>query len=277
MIGPIAYIGGKNRLATKIISMIPEHTTYVEPFAGGAQVFFHKQPSKVEVLNDLDFEIINFLRVCQWHHEELNRFMRYMVVSRRWFEILSQSNSALLTDVQRAGRFLYLQKNSFGGLVRKQHFHYGVIQRPNFNPERMPEVIAQAHDRLQHVQLESLPYEQILERYDRPTTLFYLDPPYWGPKLYKFNFTEEDFVRLEKRLRGIKGSFILSLNDHPKVRALFSHFHLLATTISYTAQAKPGKRYGELLIMNFDTTAGAKKTARGQRAVLNNSPSTPLA
>ncbi len=270
MIGPIAYIGGKNRLATKIISMIPEHTTYVEPFAGGAQVFFHKQPSDVEVLNDLDFEIVNFLRVCQWHHEELIRFMRYMIVSRRWFEILSQSNPTHLTDVQRAGRFLYLQKNAFGGLVIKQHFHYGVVQRPNFNPERMPEVIAQAHDRLQHVQLESVPYEQILERYDRPTTFFYLDPPYWGPKLYKFNFTEEDFVQLERCLRGIKGRFILSLNDHPKVRALFNNFHLRETTIHYTAQAKPSKRYDELLIMNFELpppspTAQQKRTDTNQR------------
>src|SRR5450759_5529755 len=70
MVGPLAYIGGKNRLAAKIISLLPEHTTYVEPFAGGAQVFFHKRPSEVEVLNDLDGEIVNLLRVCQWHHSE---------------------------------------------------------------------------------------------------------------------------------------------------------------------------------------------------------------
>jgi site-specific DNA-adenine methylase len=64
MVGPLCYIGGKNRLATKIISMLPEHITYVEPFAGGAQVLFHKPPSNVEVLNDLDFDIVNFFRVC---------------------------------------------------------------------------------------------------------------------------------------------------------------------------------------------------------------------
>src|ERR1700730_701979 len=125
MIGPIAYIGGKQRLSRQIIALFPPHDTYVEPFAGGAQVFFHKEPSTVEVLNDLDGEVVNFLRICQWHHEELIRFMKYLVVSRSWFDLLAKTDPATLTDIQRAGRFLYLQKNAFGGLVTKQHYHYG--------------------------------------------------------------------------------------------------------------------------------------------------------
>lgn len=252
MIGPLAYIGGKNRLAAQIISMLPEHTTYVEPFAGGAQVFFHKQPSKVEVLNDLDGEIVNFLRVLQWHHEEFLRYLRFMVVSRKTHELLSASDPKTLTDVQRAGRFYYLQKNSFGGLVVKQAYHYGVVQRPNFNPRRLPEVIAAAHRRLQQVQLECLPYHQVLAKYDRPTTLFYLDPPYWQRKLYKFNLSGDDFRALEHRLHTIKGRFVLSLNDHPEVRKLFGSWRLQRTEIAYTAQTRVGKRYGELLILNFD-------------------------
>ncbi len=69
-------------LAKRVIEIFPEHTTYVEAFAGGAQVFFHKEPSKVEVLNDLDGEIVNFFRVCQQHYEELLRYFRFVVVSR---------------------------------------------------------------------------------------------------------------------------------------------------------------------------------------------------
>jgi site-specific DNA-adenine methylase len=65
MVGPLSYIGGKNRLSKQIIEIFPEHKTYVEAFAGGAQVLFHKEASKVEVLNDLDEEIVNFFRVCQ--------------------------------------------------------------------------------------------------------------------------------------------------------------------------------------------------------------------
>jgi DNA adenine methylase len=263
MIGPLAYIGGKNRLAKQIISLLPEHTAYVEAFAGGAQVFFHKEPSKVEVLNDLDFEIVNFFRICQHHYEELIRYLNYCLISRRWYDLLAAEKAESLTDIQRAGRFFYLQKNSFGGLVLKQHYHYGVVQRPNYNPTRIPETIKAAHERLRGVQIESLPYEQILERYDRPTTLFYLDPPYWQRKLYKFNFTDQDFQRLEQRLHRIKGRFILSLDDHPEVRKLFSAWHMKRVELSYTAQTKTGKRYGEVLITNFEPAAKTEPTSDG--------------
>ena len=251
MIGPLAYIGGKNRLAKQIISILPAHTTYVEPFAGGAQVFFHKEPSKVEVLNDLDYDIVNFFRVCQHHYEELVHYLNYCLISRRWYDLFTAENPGSLTDIQRAGRFFYLQKNSFGGLVLKQHYHYGVKQRPNFNPKRISEIIKAAHERLQSVQIESLPYEQILERYDRPETLFYLDPPYWKRKLYKFNFTDEDFRQLEERLQKISGRFMLSLDDNPEVRKLFNRWQIKAVELAYTAQTKTGKRYAELLITNF--------------------------
>ena len=83
MRGPLAYIGGKRAIATKIIEVFPKHTTYVEAFAGGAQVFFRKEPSKVEVLNDLDGEMVNFYRVCQQHYEELLRYLHFMLVSRQ--------------------------------------------------------------------------------------------------------------------------------------------------------------------------------------------------
>jgi DNA adenine methylase len=252
MIGPLPYIGGKNRLATKIISMLPEHTTYVEPFAGGAQVLFHKQPSNVEVLNDLDYDIVNFFRVCQWHYEELIRYLRFCLVSRKLHELHVKSDPSTLTDIQRAGRFFYLQKNSWGGLILKQKFHYGVTQPSNYNPERIPEIITKTHERLARVQVESLPYEQVLKRYDRPTTFFYLDPPYWRRKLYKFNFSDEDFLALAKHLASIQGRFILSLDDHPKVREIFQGFRIHQTDVVYTAKRTTKARFNELLIMNFD-------------------------
>lgn len=251
MVGPLAYIGGKNRLAKQIIALFPGHKTYVEAFAGGAQVFFHKEPSEVEVLNDLDGEVVNFFRVCQWHHEELLRSLRFCLVSREWFDRFKATDPGSLTDVLRATRFFYLQKNCFAGLVRSPTYHYHISRPPGFNLERLPELIENAHKRLHRVQIEHLPYEQILARYDRPSTFFYLDPPYWNRKLYRFNFTEADFVELEKLLRAIRGKFILSLNDTPEVRQLFGRFRFHEIDLHYTAQKKAGKRYRELFITNF--------------------------
>jgi DNA adenine methylase len=117
MVGPLAYVGGKNRVAQKIIALIPEHTCYIEPFCGGAQVFFHKEPSKVELLNDLNQDIFNFLRVCQMHNEEFLRYLQFSIVSRKWFGLFEKTPPETLTDIQRAARFFYLQKNCYGGLL----------------------------------------------------------------------------------------------------------------------------------------------------------------
>jgi DNA adenine methylase len=104
---------------------------------------------------------------------------------------------------------------------------------------------------LARVQLECLPYEEVLKRYDRPTTLFYLDPPYFGRYLYRYNFKTEDFEKLAERLAGLHGKFILSLNDVPEVRKIFREFHIKRIETPYTAQKKSGRRYGEVFITNF--------------------------
>src|SRR5258707_1207679 len=112
MLSPLSYIGGKSALSKQIISIFPKHTTYIEAFAGGSQVLFRKDPSKVEILNDLDREVTNFFRVCQQHYEELVRYFRFSLVSREWFDLLKATDPTTLTDIQRAARFFYLQKNS---------------------------------------------------------------------------------------------------------------------------------------------------------------------
>jgi len=251
MVGPLSYVGGKRALAKRVIAMFPRHTTYVEAFAGGAQVFFHKPPSKVEVLNDMDGEIVNFFRVCQSHYEELLRYLRFTLVSREWFAVLKAADPAGLTDIQRAARYLYLLKNSFASLVRRPNYHWHVVQPPGFNLERLPEIIHNTHKRLERVQIEHLPYESVIKRYDRPTTLFYLDPPYFRRKLYRYNLEDADFAKMAEQLAAIRGKFILSLNDVPEVRALFRRFHIQGVKLPYTAQKKAGRRYREVIITNF--------------------------
>jgi DNA adenine methylase len=251
MVGPLSYLGGKNRIAQKIISLIPEHTTYIEPFCGGAQVFFHKEPSRVEVLNDLDEEVFNFLRVCQLHHQELVRYLQFCTASRKWFELFQKQDPQTLSDIQRAARFFYLQKNCYGGLIRRQNFAVSVQDGSNYNPHRIPMVLHLAYERLLNVQLECVPYQEVIRKYDRPFTFFYLDPPYFGLPYYKFNLSEEDYVELARLLKALQGRFLLSLNDAPEVRRIFADFKIQGLTFSYSSQRKAGKVYKEVLISNY--------------------------
>lgn len=251
MIGPVPYIGGKRSLAKRIIAMFPQHRTYVEPFCGGSQVLFRKEPSAVEVINDLDGEVVNFFRVAQRHHEEFLRSLRFTLVSRRWHELYEAENPATLTDIERAARFFYLQKTSYAGLVRRRNYNYCVTEPVKFNPAHLPQLFENIHARLERVQIECGPYEEVVERYDRPTTLFFCDPPYFARKLYRYNFTESDFVKLAERLGKLRGKFILSLNDVPEVRSIFRAFYIRSVQLPYTAQKTAGKRFNEVLITNF--------------------------
>lgn len=251
MRGPLSYVGGKSRIADQIISRIPDHIAYVEPFAGGAQVFFRKEPSKIEVLNDLDGELVNFYRVCQHHHEELVRYSHFMLLSRNWFGLLQRTPPEILTDIQRAARYLYLQKVAFGARVRSQSFSFFVTAPNRFTPDKIPKLIEESHARLVKAQIEHGPYEDVLKRYDRPTTFFYIDPPYYGIKLYRHILEKPEFLTLRDRLKELKGKFLLSLNDTPEVRDIFSCFHIEPIGIAYSVQAKGERQHQELLISNY--------------------------
>jgi DNA adenine methylase len=251
MNAPFAYFGGKNRLAKIIIEQMPKHRTYVEPFAGGARVLFGKTPSKIEVLNDLDGDVTNFFRICQQHHQELIRYLHFHLVSREWFGLLMKTKPEVLTDIQRAARFFYLQRICYGGKVLSKTFGYAVSGKPRYDATKIPEIIEQTHERLAKVQVESLPYDDVLKRYDRPETFFYCDPPYYDIPAYRFNLSEADFEILRDRLKGIKGKFLLSINDVPQVRRLFSAFHIARVKTAYSVNKNRQKRVSELLIRNY--------------------------
>jgi DNA adenine methylase len=250
MIGPLSYIGGKRRLAKRIVSLIPPHTTYVEPFAGGAQVFFQKPKSRVEVLNDLDAEIVNFLRVCQRHPRELAEVLRWQPASRRLFGDHLRSVPEVLTDVERAARFFYLQKNSWSGLRTRRSFQPGVTRQTKYRPALLPARLTAVADRLAAVQIEAVGYDQVLAHYDRPGTFFYCDPPYVGVDFYQHNFTDAQFAELARLLGTLKGQFLLSINDCTKARDWFAPFHRLEIGVMYTVVARP-RRFSELLFANY--------------------------
>lgn len=248
-----SWMGGKWQLSKQILPLIPKHTCYVEPFAGAAWLLFRKPLSQAEVLNDINREIVTLYRVIQHHLEEFVRYFKWSLVSRDEFERCCIVDPDTLTDIQRAVRFYYLQKLSFGGRIAGPTFATATTRPPRLNLLRLEEELSAAHLRLAHASIENLPYEKLIARYDRPSTFFYIDPPYWGCEDYygKNVFSRADFARLADQLRRIAGTFILSLNDVPGVRETFFGFESIPVQCTYSCSRGSHPKANELLITNF--------------------------
>lgn len=253
---PVApWQGGKRNLARRIIERlqaIPHHT-YVEPFVGQGGVFLRRPfRARSEVINDLSRDVATLFRILQRHYLPFLEMIRWRLTSRTEFERLAAENPETLTDLERAARFLYLQRTAWGGKVVGQNFGVSIGRPGHFDVTRLGPILEEVHERLSGVVIECLPWDQLLARYDRPGTLFYLDPPYWGceddygPGM----FAPADFERLASALARLQGRFLLSLNDRPEVREVFRGFEIEAIETSYSiAGSRAGRgRVGEVLI-----------------------------
>lgn len=250
---PLAWLGGKSRLADQIIDRMPAHTAYCEVFAGAAWVLFKKPESKVEIINDINGELVTLYRCVKHHLPALVEQFRWMLIARDEWDRFLKTPADTLTDIQRAARFYYLSKNAFGAKVRSPSFGIAATGAPRLNLLRMEEDLSEAHLRLSRVFIESKPYQEIIKRFDKPGTLFYIDPPYWGCEgdYGKDLFSRADFTNLAALLDKVKGKFILSLNDHPGVREVFAGFHQEKVKTRYSVSANTNQQVGELLITNF--------------------------
>jgi len=252
MNSPLPYIGGKSKLANIIIEMIPEHDAYCEVFAGAAWVFFRKEPSKYETINDLDSDLITFYRVLQNHLEEFLRQFKWVLLSREWFEDWkSQQHASGLTDIQRAARYYYLQRHSFAGQVKNRIFGTAPLRRPRINLLRIEEELSEVHLRFVRVTIENLPWHEFITRYDRPKTFFYLDPPYFRAPYYAYNMALKDYQKMASILSNLKSKFILSINDLPEMRETFQDFKIKPVTLKYSAARERSSEAKELLISNY--------------------------
>ena len=245
----IPWIGGKRRLAKQILPLIPEHTCYVEPFCGAGAIFFLKEPSKVEVLNDINGDLVNLYRVVRYHLEEFVRQFKWALVSRQVFEWLRITRPETLTDIQRAARFYYLQKQTFGGKVDGRTFGTATTSPPRLNLLRIEEELSQAHLRLSRTGIENLDWQTCIRKYDRPHTFFYLDPPYWQTEGYGVDFPFEQYQALAETMGTLQGQAILSINDHRDIRRIFKRFQTKKVDISYTVGGpNRGPKTQELII-----------------------------
>ncbi len=251
----ISWIGGKRLLRKTIDPLIPSDIkSYIEPFGGGGWVLFYKDKwADVEVYNDLDDRLVNLFRIVKHHPDELIKEFRYQLASRKLFQ--EALESICYTDIQRASKFFYLIMRSFGskgetfGAVKKS----GGGATPS--QQNILERINIIHKRLDKVLIENLDFEKLINQYDHERAFFYCDPPYTSGEGYKTTSTKAfEHERLRDCLKNIKGRFLLSYDDSPKVRELYKDFEMIEAQRQNGINGKNPKNkvYKELLIGNYD-------------------------
>lgn len=246
------YIGGKFYLLKKLISLIPEHRTYVEVFGGAGTLLINKSASKVEVFNDIDGDLINLFMVVRDKPRQFIKRFRWLLYSResnkRWSKELKTNDR-----VERAVRFYYVLRSSFSG-----NFGAGwsfARNKPQclFNSLKQINLIAQ---RLKRVHIDHLDFRKCIRIWDSKNTFFFLDPPYYGKHRYRYNLTEKDHLALRDMLGKVKGKWLLTYNDHPKIRKLYKNFKIqrafMWNTSSSVEAGQRRKRFANLIITNYE-------------------------
>lgn len=213
---PITYYGGKQRMAERIISMMPAHKIYCEPYFGGGAVFFAKPKSKLEVINDKNEMLINFYLCIQNHFEELQHFIQTTLHSE-WMYYRAKDiwNGRIDSDqIEKAWAVWLITNGSFAGSMHggwkwcngSSGSHSAIMIRNKRN-----EFSKELHVRLSDVQISCREALRVIKERDSPGTFFYLDPPYPGSyQGHYLGYTHKDLFELLQLLSEIKGKFILS-------------------------------------------------------------------
>lgn len=249
----ISWIGGKSQLRREILAHFPSSnfSRYIEVFGGAGWILFSKERhADLEVFNDIDGHLINLYRCVQYHCAELQRELRLggnqvLPNSREMFlDYLQQLNMRGLTDIQRAARYYYLIRASYGADHKTFGCNSKLLEK---SIDRLPEI----QQRLQKVVIENRDFESLIKTYDRPDALLYLDPPYYQAEKYYDGFSEKDHLRLRACLETIKGKFVLSYNDCPEVSQWYKNYTIERTDRANNLQKHNKSRYKELIISNF--------------------------
>lgn len=253
---PISYYGGKQRLVPEILPLIPKHTQYVEPFCGGAAVFWAKQPSPHEVINDLDGRVVNFYRVLQTRFAELQSMIRGTLHSEAEYyrakEVLQNEQS---DSVERAWAF-WVQTNMSFGMKIGAGFGFDSDGRTALSTARKRTEFGAYKGRLEQVEVFGRDAVELIKLKDSPTTFFYIDPPYVSSKCGHYKgYTSADFQRLLDTLSGIQGKFLLSSYPEPELLTARAAYGWQTKDIE-AAVAVSGKRQGrkektECLTFNY--------------------------
>jgi DNA adenine methylase len=261
---PISYYGGKQKLASTILKLIPNHDLYAEPFIGGAAVFFAKEKSKVEVINDTNKEIINFYKVIQSDFVSLEKEIQISLHSRdlhRKAEVI-YANPDMFSELKRAWAVWILANQSFASNLDNS-WGYDIKKGSTSKKiQNKKESFTMDYAiRLQEVQIECTDALRIIESRDNPDAFFYCDPPYYNSNCGHYDgYSLQDFENLLILLSKIKGKFILSSYLSPILKQYTKDFGWHTETFDFTVSVannygKPGKPKTEVLTANFPLKA----------------------
>jgi DNA adenine methylase len=246
----VSWPGGKRRLVDHILPFIKPHKCYCEPFAGGLAVLLAKPRSGLEVINDLNGDLVAFYRCVKYHREELLTEMDFVLNSREEFNDFRSQKG--LTDIQRAARWYFRNKVCFGG-SDMEVFGTAALGGGGSHGSRASrmETIRALNIRLDRACIEHLDWKECIRRYDRPTTFFFLDPPYTEckPKMYD-GWTNANVQELRDILGRAQGKWLVTLNDTAPIRAIFAGCAIKRVTraMGINNRTPVQKVYHELII-----------------------------
>jgi DNA adenine methylase len=223
---PLTIMGGKTYMLKYLIPLIPKHKTYVEVFAGSAQLFFAKDPSLIEVVNDVHGNMINFYKVLR-SEKRFKKLVKLCNLTPHSREQFYKCRSSLSegSSVIRAWKFFTVVRQCFSGRISSPSWGRSVTECTNGRAnavdqylkaiERLPE----AHSRMQDAQIENQDFRKIIKAYDRKSTFFYLDPPYimdtrHGNDKYNHEMSDKDHKDLISLLLDLKGKALISGYNH---------------------------------------------------------------
>lgn len=238
------YPGSKWSMASWIISHMPEHKTYLEPFFGSGAVFFNKPKSSIETINDMDSSVVNLFKVIRDNPEKLAKLIEWTPFSRE--EYYSSYEFETGNELEDARRFLVRCWQAIGAKTSDRTGWRSLISSngPEVAKEwsKLPEKIIIVAKRLKEAQIEHQPAVKLLERYQRKEVLIYADPPYIletrTKRHYKHEMTIEDHIELLDILDQHPGPVILSGYAHQVYDERLIHWRRVTMKVSAEAGAK---------------------------------------
>ena len=258
---PISYYGGKVGMLPYILPKIPTHIMYVEPFIGGGAIFFGKEKSAIEVINDTNREVVNFYNVVQNDFVSLEKEIRITLHSRDLHRKASTiyNNPDLFNEIKRAWAFWTLATQSFSAIIDGSwgyDISKNVTSKKIMNKRNsFSEEVA---IRLQDIQIECTDALRIINSRDRVDRFFYCDPPYYNSDCGHYDgYSIEDFETLLKTLSKIEGKFLLSsypsdiLTEYIKNNKWHTVHYDKHVSVGVSRNEKPRKSKTEVLTANY--------------------------